>query len=72
MDGVIADYAQDLMQSRSTTQLSSSAFIQLLRSSCLLVPSEYYIFQMSEKWLLAQEKKALDILRNGLSISYLY
>lgn len=35
---------------------------QLLRSSSLLVPSEFFIFQMIEKWLIAQERTSQDIL----------
>ena len=30
VDGVIADYAQDLMQSRNTNQLSRQAMVQIL------------------------------------------
>ena len=38
VDGVIADYAQDLMQSRNTTQLSRQAMVQLhLRDLIFLV-----------------------------------
>lgn len=33
-----------------------------LRSSSLLVPSEFFVFQMTEKWLLAQERSATDII----------
>ena len=55
-----------VFKTRSTNQLSTAAFVELLRSSCLLIPSEYYIYQMCERWLLAQEKNAVDILRKRL------
>ena len=50
------------MQSTSTAKLSTGAFTHLLRSSCLLVPSEYYLYQMCEQWLMAQEQHTADIL----------
>ena len=50
--------------------MSTAAFVELLRSSCLLIPSEYYIYQMCERWLLAQEKNAVDILRKRLYTKY--
>ncbi|CAG5096988.1 Oidioi.mRNA.OKI2018_I69.XSR.g14879.t1.cds [Oikopleura dioica] len=62
VDGVIADFCQDMMSSSGTDKLSKQAMVQLLRSSTLLVPSEWFVFQMTEKWLLEQEKTSDDIL----------
>ncbi|CAK8696948.1 unnamed protein product [Clavelina lepadiformis] len=56
VDGAISDNIEELVEAPDWLSLSVSCVEAILRSSSLLVPNEFFLFESLQRWLMAQRK----------------
>ena len=68
VDGAVADNVEELVESSDWLDLSADCIESILKSSSLLVPHEFFLFEALLRWFInkrqtCEEKELIDFLR---------
>ena len=77
VDGAIADNIEELVDSSDWLSLPADCVEAILKSSSLLVPDEFYLFEALQRWFMSRRKagpddQVMDELRKVLIETYLF